>query len=67
VAQLGVEQVGVVVGNEGVAQSDAGHDIGDDEAIRSAEMRQEALSHDGHDPVHLVNDMLRLDVHDPSQ
>ena len=67
VPELGVEEGGVVVGDERVAERDPCHDRSDHRTVGSGEVRQEPVAHNRHDPSHLMNDVLGLDIDDPSE
>ena len=67
VAKLGKEQLGVVVGDEGVAEGDPRYNRRHDAAVGAREVREEPVTHYGHDPGHLVDDVLGLDIHDAPQ
>jgi hypothetical protein len=64
VPQLGVEEGGVIVGEERVAERDSGHDRGHNRTIGAREVHKEPVMHDRHDPGHLMDDMLGLDIDD---
>ena len=67
VPQLGIEEGGIVVGDEGVAQRYSGDDRGHDTTIGAREMGEEPVTHDRHDPGHLMDDVLGLDIDDASE
>ncbi len=58
VAQLGVEEGGVVVGDQRMAQRDPGHDRGHDTTIGAQEVGEEPIMHGRHDSSHLMDDVL---------
>lgn len=65
--QLGIEEGGVIVRNERVAERYSGHDRGHNTTIGAREVREEPVTHDRHDPSHLMDHVLGLDIDDPSK